>query len=238
VPQVRTILCFGDSNTYGAVPTPARGAGRRYAAERRWPGVMRRQLGAGFEVIEEGHPSRTSVRDDPIEGSHKNGLRALPISLESHMPLNLVIVMLGTNDLKHRFAATPSDIADSIELLIRAVQRSEAGPAGAAPAVLVIAPPPMQEVGLLVDMFLGGAAKSLRLPGLIKGAAQRTGATFFDAGAIVESSAVDGIHLDSDAHRVLGAALAKAVQAFFAAPEPASSPVARRRLINSTGKSF
>jgi lysophospholipase L1-like esterase len=228
VGQVRTILCFGDSNTYGAVPTPARGAGRRYARERRWPGVMRRQLGSGFEIIEEGHPSRTSVRDDPIEGSHKNGLRALPIALESHMPLDLVIVMLGTNDLKHRFAATASDIADSVEILIRAIQRSESGSAGVAPAVLVVAPPPMQEVGGLADMFLGGAAKSLRLPGLIKGVAQRTGATFFDAGAIVESSAVDGIHLDSDAHRLLGAALAKAVQALFAAPERARPRAARR----------
>ena len=61
--------------------------------------------GAGWQVIEEGQPSRTTVRDDPIEGSHKNGLRALPVCLELHMPLDLVILMLGTNDLKQRFAA-------------------------------------------------------------------------------------------------------------------------------------
>lgn len=215
MPQVRTVLCFGDSNVYGAVPTLARSGRHRFGPDRRWPGVMRRQLGIGWHVIEEGHPSRTTVRDDPIEGGHKNGLKALPICLESHMPLDLVILMLGTNDLKHRFAATPGDIADSIEVLVRAVQRSEAGPAGAEPAVIVIAPAPMQEVDWLADMFLGGAAKSLQLAKLFGEVAKRTGATFVDAGALVESSAVDGIHFDSDTHRVLGLELAKVVESLI-----------------------
>jgi len=178
---------------------------------------MRRQLGVGWDVIEEGHPSRTTLRDDPIEGGHKNGLRALPICLESHMPLDLVIVMLGTNDLKHRFSATPSDIAESIEVLVDAIKASEAGPAGGEPAVIVVAPAPMQEVDWLAEMFLGGAAKSLRLPGLIRDVAKRTGSGFVDAGAFVESSAVDGIHFDSDAHRILGLELAKAAKSTFPA---------------------
>jgi lysophospholipase L1-like esterase len=215
VPPVRTILCFGDSNTYGAVPTLTRGGGHRFAPDRRWPGVMRRQLGSGWEVIEEGHPSRTTVRDDPIEGSHKNGLKALPILLESHMPIDLVILMLGTNDLKHRFASTASDIADSIEILVRTIQRSEAGPAGAEPALIVVAPAPMQEVDRFADMFLGGAQKSLQLAGFIRDVAKRTGASFVDAGTLVESSSVDGIHLDSDAHRILGLELARVVHSLM-----------------------
>lgn len=137
------------------------------------------------------------------------------MSLESHMPLDLVIIMLGTNDLKHRFAMTASDIADSIEVLVRAVQRSEAGPGGAAPAVLVVAPPPMQEVDWLGEMFLGGAAKSVPLPGLIREAAKRTGAAFLDAGEFVESSTIDGIHLDSDSHRTLGTELARVIPALI-----------------------
>ena len=211
MPQIRTVLCFGDSNTYGAVPTLARTGRHRFAPDRRWPGIVRRQLGNGWEVIEEGHPSRTTLHDDPIEGIHKNGLKALAISLESHMPLDLVILMLGTNDLKHRFAMEASDIADSIEVLIRTVQRSEAGPAGTAPCILVVAPPPMHEVDWLGDMFLGGAAKSARLPRLICEAAKRTGATFVDAGEFVESSTIDGIHLDSASHRTLGVELARAI---------------------------
>ena len=100
--QTRTIMCFGDSNTYGAIPTLARVGRHRFAPDRRWPGIMRRQLGTGWEVLEEGHPGRTTVHDDPIEGIHKNGLKALPVCLETHMPLDLVILMLGTNDLKQQ----------------------------------------------------------------------------------------------------------------------------------------
>jgi len=195
------------------VPTLSRGGGHRFAPDRRWPGVMRRQLGSGWEVIEEGHPSRTTVRDDPIEGGHKNGLKALPILLESHMPIDLVILMLGTNDLKHRFASTASDIADSIEILARAIQRSEAGPAGAEPALIIVSPAPMQEVDRFAEMFLGGAVKSRQLSSFIRDVAKRTGATFVDAGTLVESSSIDGIHLDSDAHRILGLELARVVQA-------------------------
>lgn len=212
----RTVVCFGDSNTYGAVPTLARTGRHRFAANRRWPGVMRRQLGAGWTVIEEGHPSRTTVWSDPIEGAHKNGLTALPISLDSHMPVDLVILMLGTNDLKHRFSAMAGDIADSIEVLIKAVRNSEAGPGGQGPEVLVVCPPPIQEVDWFGEMFAGGAAKSAELGVRIGQAAARQGVAYVDAGTIVETSTVDGIHLESDLHRILGLALAKAVEAVFA----------------------
>lgn len=210
--QTKTIMCFGDSNTYGAIPTLARTGRHRFAPDRRWPGIMRRQLGNGWDVIEEGQGGRTTVHDDPIEGLHKNGLKALPVCLETHMPLDLVVIMLGTNDLKHRFAVTANDVADSIEVLVRMIQRSEAGHGGSAPTVLVVAPPPMLEVDWFGQMFLGGAAKSLLFAGIFRDAAKRCGAAFFDAAEFVESSAVDGIHLDSDAHRVLGTELAKAVQ--------------------------
>jgi lysophospholipase L1-like esterase len=213
--QTKTIMCFGDSNTYGAIPTLARVGRHRFAPERRWPGIMRRQLGSGWEVIEEGHGGRTTVHDDPIEGLHKNGLKALPVCLESHMPLDLVILMLGTNDLKHRFSVTANDISDSVELLVRLIQRSEAGHAGASPAVLVVAPPPMLEVDWFGQMFLGGAAKSQHFASLFRDAARRAGAAFFNAGDVVESSTVDGIHLDSDAHRVLGVEMARTVQALM-----------------------
>lgn len=208
-------MCFGDSNTYGAVPTLARTGRHRFAADRRWPGVMRRQLGTGWEVIEEGQGGRTTVHDDPIEGLHKNGLKALPICLETHMPLELVIVMLGTNDLKHRFSVTACDVADSIEILVRTIQKSEAGPAGKAPAVLVAAPAPMLEVDWFGQMFLGGAAKSLQFATVMRDAAKRSGAEFFNVGDFVESSTIDGIHLDSDSHRIVGTEMAKTVQALI-----------------------
>lgn len=226
---VRTVLCFGDSNTYGAVPTLARVGRHRFAPDRRWPGIVRKQLGPRWEVVEAGHPSRTTLRDDPIEGSHKNGLRALPIILESHMPIDLVVLMLGTNDLKHRFAASPSDIAESVDVLVKAVQSSEAGPGGAAPAIAIIAPPPIAEVDWLGQMFDGGAAKSLELGPRLAEVAARARATFLDAATLVESSTVDGIHLDAGSHRVLGMAVARLIEGLF--PDAA----VRTRSTSSTG---
>lgn len=208
----QTILCFGDSNTYGVVPTLARGGGHRYAADRRWPGVLQRQLGDNWDVVEEGHPGRTTVHDDPIDGAHKNGLKALPICLETHMPVDLVIVLLGTNDFKHRFSVTAGDITDSFEVLINAIRKSDAGQGGAQPAVLLVIPPPIEEIGRLAEMFLEGAEKSRKLSTLLAEMARRNDLPCFDAGGIIEVSAIDGIHLDSDAHRALGLALAKMIQ--------------------------
>lgn len=211
--QAKTVMCFGDSNTYGAIPTLARTGRHRFAPDRRWPGVMRKVLGNGWEVIEEGHPGRTTVHEDPIEGLHKSGIRHLPVCLETHMPLDMVVLALGTNDLKHRFSLTPNDIADSVEVLVRMIQRSEAGDGGAAPKVLVVAPPPLLEVDWFGQMFLGGAEKSRQLGRLFRDAAKRSGVAFLDAGTMIESSTVDGIHFESDAHRILGTEIAKAVQA-------------------------
>lgn len=214
--QAKTVMCFGDSNTYGAIPTLARTGRHRFAPDRRWPGVMRKALGNGWDVIEEGHPGRTTVHEDPIEGLHKSGIKALPVLLETHMPLDAIVLALGTNDLKHRFSLTPNDVADSIEVLVRLIQRSEAGDGGVVPKVLVVAPPPLLEIDWFGQMFLGGAEKSKHLSRLFREAAKRAGVAFLDAGAIIESSTVDGIHFESDAHRVLGTEIAKAVQALAA----------------------
>lgn len=233
--SVRTVLCFGDSNTYGAVPTLARVGRHRFAPDRRWPGILRKQLGPDWQVVEEGHPSRTTLRDDPIEGSHKSGLRGLPISLESHMPIDLVILMLGTNDLKQRFAASLSDIADSVEVLAKAVQSSDAGPGGSAPALMIIAPPPMQEVGWLGEMFVGGAEKSLEFGVRLAEVAKRCRAAFLDAGTLVESSSVDGIHLEAESHRVLGSTVARSIQGLFPGASVRGKPKSSPRINTSIG---
>jgi len=94
------ILCFGDSNTHGSIPMRDRDDSRRFGPDERWPGVLRNELGAGWTVIEEGLPGRTTLHDDPIEGVYKNGLWYLRACLESHRPIDLMTLMLGTNDLK------------------------------------------------------------------------------------------------------------------------------------------
>ena len=94
-------------------------------------------------MIAEGHPGRTTVHDDPIEGEHRNGARILPALLESHRPIDLLAIHLGTNDLKPRFSAGPADIAAGLERLVRMARASAAGPGGGAPAILLLCPPPI-----------------------------------------------------------------------------------------------
>jgi lysophospholipase L1-like esterase len=208
---MRTILCYGDSNTYGTVPMEHLEDDRRYGQGERWVSVMRETLGADWWVVEEGLPGRTTVLDDPIEGIYKNGLTYLTPCLESHRPADIVTIALGTNDLKARFGMPAGDIAAGAGILVDTVAKALAA-FGQSAKVLLIAPPPILEVGCLADMFAGGAAKSQAFAGHYKAVANRLGAGFLDAGSVIGSSKVDGIHFDLPEHRKLGRAVAEAVR--------------------------
>lgn len=209
-----TILVFGDSNSHGSKPVEWLGQSERHPPEGRWPHVMARALGR--EVIAEGHPGRTSVHDDPIDGAHKNGLRSLPVMLESHKPLNLVIIMLGTNDCKARFGLRGWDIAAGVGKLAQVVRASVAGPSGQAPDVMLVAPVPVEEAGVLAEMFQGGRARSRAIAPALRGEAARLGCGFFDAGRVAAVDPMDGVHLTAEAQAALGMALAEAVDARLA----------------------
>ena len=208
---MRTILCYGDSNTFGTAPMQHLEDDRRFGHGERWVSVMREQLGADWWVVEEGLPGRTTVLDDPIEGIHKNGLTYLPPCLESHRPVDIVTISLGTNDLKARFGMPASDIAAGAGILVETVAKALAA-FGQSAKVLLIAPPPILEVGCLADMFAGGAAKSQAFATHYKAVATRLGAGFLDAGSVIGSSKIDGIHFDMAEHRKLGLAVAGAVR--------------------------
>lgn len=206
--EMKIVLCYGDSNTWGSDPE----TGERFAPDVRWPGVLARDLGDGFRVIEEGLPGRTTVRDDPIEGAHKNGRTYLRACLESHKPIDLVTLMLGTNDLKERFAASASDIAQGAASLADEILRSGCGPEGGAPVVLLISPPPVGRLAEMAEMFEGSEEKSGRFAGHYRRFADQYGCGFLDAGAVIASSDVDGVHLEADEHRKLGEAVAARVE--------------------------
>lgn len=206
------VLCYGDSNTHGTPPTGGPGAVERFDTATRWPRVLAAELGPGWEVIEAGLPGRTTVHPDPIEGAEKNGLAVLPAILHSHRPLDLVVLMLGTNDLKARFSVTAADVGHACARLLREIAVSGAGPAGGAPARLLVCPPPIAAVGWLGDIFAGGAETSRELPAALAEAARAEGAAFFDAGAVIATDPRDGIHFSQASHRRLGAALAPAVR--------------------------
>jgi lysophospholipase L1-like esterase len=206
---VRTILCYGDSNTWGSDPD----TGERFPEGVRWPGVLRRALGEGYHVIEEGLPGRTTVWEDPIEGDHKNGKVYLRPCLESHRPIDLVTLMLGINDLKARFGSSASDIAQGAASLAEMALRSGCGPDGGAPVVLIVAPPPVGRLTHMAQMFAGSERKSREFSGHYRHFAEQSGCEFLDAAEVIVSSDVDGIHLDAGEHRKLSEAVAARIMA-------------------------
>ncbi len=130
----------------------------------------------------------------------RNGSRHLPLLLETHRPIDLVIIFLGVNDLKRRFDATPFDIAQGAAELVGIVNRSIAGTEGRAPQTLLICPPPVKELKVFASLFEGAIAKSTTLADHYAWQAGRLGCYFLDAGKVVSLSPVDGIHLDAEGH--------------------------------------
>ncbi len=204
---MKRVLCYGDSNTWGYEPA----SGDRFPEDVRWPGVLARELGSEFRVIEEGLNARTTVREDPVE-EYKNGKIYLRPCLESHRPLDLVIVALGVNDLKARFSASASDVADGAGVLVAIAQRSGAGPDGGPPAVLLVTPPPVGKLTELAEMFAGAEEKSKGFAHQYRRVADKYGCELLDAGELVRTSDLDGIHLEVDEHRKLGEAVAARVK--------------------------
>ena len=212
---MKNILCYGDSNTWGCIPIKTFDDVPRYDIHTRWPGVLRDTLGEGYWVIEEGLGGRTTVWDDPLS-PNRNGHHYLLPCLETHQPLDLVVLMLGTNDLKHRFGKSPYDIASGAGFLVDAIRVTPTGPNGAAPDVLLVCPPPTNMLPpLFADMFDGGYEKSRQLVPYYQQVADHYGVHFLNAGDYIESSPVDGIHFEAEAHKALGEAVAGKVRAIF-----------------------
>jgi lysophospholipase L1-like esterase len=205
--NTKTILCYGDSNTWGWNPATQ----DRYARDERWPGVLRRELGEGYLVIEEGLNGRTTVWDDPIEG-YKSGKEYLIPCLETHRPIDLVAIMVGTNDLKVRFSLSAYDIANGAGVLVDIVQKSEAGPGGSAPKVLLMAPPPLGKLTEFAEMFEGAEAKSRKFSEHYRRVAEEYGCAFLDTSEVIVSSDIDGVHLELSEHRKLGKAVVALVK--------------------------
>lgn len=213
---MKTVLCFGDSNTWGYDPDASFGQPfpRRHPREVRWTGVLADALGADWRIIEEGQCGRTTVHDDPFNVA-RNGLDYLPACLESHQPLDLVILMLGTNDLKAIHNAPAGEIATGVGVLARLILQSTAGPGNVPPKLLVVAPPAVASMGHLPDLaekFAGADVKARRFPVLYRAMARQFGAAFLDAQAHTTPSPLDALHLDATSHASLGLAIAKAVR--------------------------
>jgi lysophospholipase L1-like esterase len=204
---LKTILCYGDSNTWGYDP----GTGSRYPPDVRWTGVLAERLGPAYRVVEEGLNGRATGWDDPIEPG-RNGRTYLRPCIESHEPLDLITVMLGTNDLKRRFNLTPSDIAESAAGLAVEARRIARTAGGEHAKVLLVAPPATTTLTEFDQMFADALEKSRQFSHYYRLAAGWREVPFFDAGSVIVSSEIDGIHFDASEHRKLAEALAGEVR--------------------------
>lgn len=205
------ILCYGDSNTWGFRPDKPF---TRFPHNVRWTGVLRLLLGDDYEIIEEGLNGRTTVWDDPF-ADHKNGKTYLPPCLESHSELDLVVIMLGTNDLKAHFNLTPADVAQGLKALHGLVKSSGSGRHGTAPDILIISPPPVGKLTLLAGTYGDASEKSLHLATQIELITRLFGCCFMDAGKIVTSSPIDGVHWEADQHKRFAHAVSEKIHSIL-----------------------
>lgn len=207
---MKHILCYGDSNTWGLIA----GTTRRYPVEKRWTGLLQRLL--SFEnahVIEEGLCGRTCAFEDASR-LYRNGMTMLPFLLETHAPLDMIVLMLGTNDCKTAYHASSAEIGEHISFLLQLVRETA----------------PETKILLLSPIFLGdevwkaefdpefdkwSVTLSKQLRDEYRRIAQQTGSGFLAASDYAQASAVDMEHLDEAGHAALAQALYVAIKSMF-----------------------
>lgn len=205
-------MAFGDSLTWGTNPV----AGGRHLFEDRWPSVLEAGLGAGHRVIPEGLGGRTTAHDDLTAAFERNGARALPMLLATHAPLDLVIIMLGANDLKAFISPTHHGALAGMTRLVEIVRHFPYSWGMTAPQVLIVAPPHFCNRSNGLGPQSGRIiAESHRLAPAYQALAEAQGCGFFDAASVAQASPVDGVHLDAANTRAIGAALVAPVRAML-----------------------
>lgn len=209
---MKTVLCYGDSNTYGYNPVN----GLRYPQDVRWTGKLQNLLGDDYRIIEEGCNGRTTVFDDPLEG-WKNGLGYLRPCLNSHKPVDIVILMLGSNDLKKTFRASAEQIADGAGTLVEVIQAFTREKQGFEPRIILVSPPEIGE-RICFSPFSGSfsedaVSRSREFPQHYRRIAEQYHCEFFDAAAYIQPSQADALHLPPESHARLAEELCRAVKA-------------------------
>ena len=213
-PNATTILCYGDSNTWGQTSDRS----GRYPADTRWPGKLQSILGNDYYIIEEGLSSRTTDLEYAKKPG-RNGKQYLIACLESHNPLDIVIIMLGTNDLKIEFDRSTTDIASAVEGLIQDVKRLAWDKASTPPKILIVSPIRVDMTApRFAKLYTGfydheSALKSDDLAQALEATANVNDCLFLDASSVA-GPGEDGIHMDAESQRALGELVAKTISHF------------------------
>ncbi|ADL36490.1 GDSL-family lipase/acylhydrolase (plasmid) [Butyrivibrio proteoclasticus B316] len=209
---MKTILCYGDSNTYGYIPE----TGMRYPKDIRYPGRLQMLLGSDYAVIEEGCNGRTTIHDDPIDG-WKNGLDYLRPCLNSHKPIDILILMLGSNDLKQTFHLTAEQIAENAGILIDVIKEFTAEKQDFVPEIILVSPPEIG-AGIKYSPFYGAFTEnaideSKKFHEYYEKIADSKGCIFFNAAQYIYPSETDSLHLTPEGHKILADEIYKVIQA-------------------------
>ena len=211
-PNAVKILCYGDSNTWGQQPDKS----GRFAAHIRWPGVLQSELGNDYYVIEEGLSSRTTDLEYTKKPG-RNGKTYLQPCLGSHSPLDIVIVMLGTNDLKIEFDRSAKEIANALAGLVDIIRNDAKNSTGTSPQVILISPITVDDTApRFAEIYTGyydqvSTIKSRELSSAIKEVAERNDCYFIDAASVAHAGE-DGLHFAKSSHPELGKAIAQEIK--------------------------
>lgn len=206
----RRILCFGDSNTWGFNAVTR----ERFENEVRWTKRLGKILGEDFEIIEEGLNGRCAVNEDQLKEGLK-GLDYIHPCIMSHKPLDLVIIMLGTNDAKERYGMTPHNMAMGIIRVANKVRHSETGRGGQDPEILLVAPAAIGAEYVSCDAFLSmgreADRKTREMAAHLEMLSKESGFHYLNAGDHLEMGETDYMHLDEKGHRIMARILSEKI---------------------------
>lgn len=208
------ILVYGDSLSWGIIPNSR----QRFERGVRWPGVLEQALRAqnsASRVIENCLNGRRTIWEDPLKPGRR-GVDQIAQAVEMNCPLDLVIIVLGTNDFQNSHDNDAAKSMEGVKALIDAVRAAPIEPGMREPEILIVAPPRIVEPkGAMAEKFQGAAARNIGFPDQLAELAAQTRVGFFDINEITPASVVDGVHLDKDQHIAVGMAIAVQVQTFL-----------------------
>lgn len=204
-PQAKRILCYGDSNTRWRVPLWM--GTKRFDSNTRWTGILQKNLGDTYEIIEEWLWGRTTMFDDPrSDFPERNGAKTLPIILESHLPLDYVIIMLGTTDTKEMMHISSEETTEGIKKLIHIVKWYKVLEGTQSPKIILIVPPIVQETANFASkLFIGATAKMIAFKKTYSELAKKEDIYCIDCTDEILVDREDGVHIDATQHKKLAA---------------------------------
>ncbi len=207
---MKNILCYGDSNTWGYIPGSQ---AQRHDIDTRWTGLLQKQLGSDYKIIENGLNSRTTIYDDPI-CIDRNGYKSLDSAVLSQSPLDLVIIMLGTNDFKDYLPSSNYASAEALGLYCNKIRNICAAENQQVPKILLVSPIHVGKTVLKAGEEFNQESidRSKDLGGRIKAVAERFDAYFFDAASVAKASNIDGLHMINSEHKKIADALEKLIR--------------------------